>query len=145
MTMGISTLGVSYLEGERGRRRGPKEGFQSTRKGVLRWSTSTPSSRFCTSWWMTLTRPVCRLSADRGRRPPCAAARCSRSPLMGQWQPFASERAFYRYVQRHWRSAFPTLPDRTQFNRLVRRHHGALVACFCSLVEVLNAQRCAFE
>lgn len=64
---------------------------------------------------------------------------------MGQWQPFASERAFYRYVQRHWRGAFPTLPDRTQFNRLVRRHHGALVACFCSLVEVLNAQRCAFE
>ncbi|MGZ9035301.1 MAG: hypothetical protein ACXW25_12970, partial [Rhodospirillales bacterium] len=61
------TLGVSYLEGERGRRRGPKEGFQSTRKGVLRWSTSTPSSRFCTSWWMTLTRPVCRLSADPGR------------------------------------------------------------------------------
>jgi hypothetical protein len=64
---------------------------------------------------------------------------------MGQCQPFASERVFYCYMQRHWRGAFPILPDRAQFNRLVRHHHTALVACFPSLVEVLNAQRCPFE
>lgn len=87
------------------------------------------------------------LPPERRPGPPTALCRSEvlTLALMGQWQPFASERAFYRYVQRHWRGAFPTLPDRTQFNRLVRRHHSALVACFRSLVEVLNAQRCAFE
>src|SRR5512143_2659078 len=35
--------------------------------------------------------------------------------LLGQWQRFSSERAFYRYAQRHLRGAFPTLPDRSQF------------------------------
>ena len=87
------------------------------------------------------------LPPERRPGPPTALCRSEvlTLALMGQWQPFASERAFYRYVQRHWRDAFPTVPDRTQFNRLLRRHHSALVACFRSLVEVLNAQRCAFE
>lgn len=79
--------------------------------------------------------------------PPAALSRSEvlTLALMGQWQPFASERAFYRYVQRHWHGAFPTLPDRAQFNRLVRRHQPALVACFRYLVQVLRAQHCAFE
>jgi hypothetical protein len=64
---------------------------------------------------------------------------------LGHWQCFERERAFYRYVQRHWRGAFPTLPDRAQFNRLVRQHANALVACFRSLVEGLGAQHCALE
>ena len=38
--------------------------------------------------------------------------------LFGQWAQFPSERAFYRYAERHVRPAFPTLPDRSQFNRL---------------------------
>lgn len=33
---------------------------------------------------------------------------------------FASERDFYRYADAHLRDAFPTLPDRSQYNRLVR-------------------------
>ena len=46
--------------------------------------------------------------------PPAALTRAEVITLamMGQWQPFTSERAFYRYAQRHWRGAFPTLPDR---------------------------------
>src|SRR5215469_4073610 len=48
--------------------------------------------------------------------------------LFSQWGQFASERAFYRYAQRHLRPAFPTLPARSQFNRLLRRHHDAIVA-----------------
>ena len=36
--------------------------------------------------------------------------------LFGQWPHFPSERGFYRYVQRHLRKAFPTLPGRSQFN-----------------------------
>lgn len=45
--------------------------------------------------------------------------------LFGQWSQFPSERAFYRFAVRHLRSAFPGLPDRTQYNRQVRRlaHH----------------------
>jgi hypothetical protein len=37
-----------------------------------------------------------------------------------RWRRFASERDFYRYASEHLREAFPTLPDRSQFNRLVR-------------------------
>lgn len=65
--------------------------------------------------------------------------------LFGQWQCFSSERAFYRYAQRHLHAAFPTLPDRAQFNRLVRHHHHALVAYFLHLVQLLQAQQCAYE
>src|SRR3954449_695136 len=40
--------------------------------------------------------------------------------VFARWSRFASERDFYRYAESHLRSAFPTLPDRSQFNRLVR-------------------------
>lgn len=65
--------------------------------------------------------------------------------LCGQWQAFGSERGFYRYVQRHWGGAFPTLPTRTQFNRLMRHHHGALGGCVLHLGQLLQSQPCAYE
>ncbi|MVF23084.1 IS4/IS5 family transposase [Methylocaldum sp. BRCS4] len=65
--------------------------------------------------------------------------------MVGQWQWFGSERGFYRYAQRHLRQAFPTLPDRSQFNRLMRQAQGAIVACFRYLVEVLRDPAWAFE
>ncbi|MBO0794502.1 MAG: transposase [Ktedonobacteraceae bacterium] len=48
--------------------------------------------------------------------------------LFGQWSTFSSERGFYRFACRRLRSAFPTLPDRGQFNRLLRGHHDLIVA-----------------
>jgi len=48
--------------------------------------------------------------------------------LFGQWGRFASERDFWRFAQARLRGVFPTLPNRTQFNRLVRLHHDAIVA-----------------
>jgi hypothetical protein len=83
-------------------------------------------------------------------RHPGPAASLSRSEvvslaLLGQWDVFPSERAFYRYANHHLRAAFPTLPDRAQFNRLVRRHEGALVAFFLSLVSRLQAPSCLYE
>lgn len=48
--------------------------------------------------------------------------------LFGQFARFGSERGFYRYAERRLRPLFPTLPDRTQFNRLQRRAHDAVVA-----------------
>src|SRR5512135_3574847 len=65
--------------------------------------------------------------------------------LFGQWQRFPSERGFYRYAQRHLRAAFPTLPDRSQFNRLLRQQQDALVAVSLQLVQRLQAQHCAYE
>lgn len=65
--------------------------------------------------------------------------------LFGQCHPFASERDFYRYAQRHLRGAFPTLPDRAQFNRARRQHAAAGVNCFLHIVQLLQAQRCAYE
>src|SRR5690348_4200640 len=50
--------------------------------------------------------------------------------LFGQWNHFPSERAFYRYADHHLRNAFPRLPDRSQLNRLIRRHLNALTAFF---------------
>ena len=40
--------------------------------------------------------------------------------IFSRWSRFTSERDFYRYAMRHLCDAFPTLPDRSQFNRLVR-------------------------
>jgi hypothetical protein len=65
--------------------------------------------------------------------------------LFGQWQRFSSERGFYRYAQQHLRGAFPTLPDRSQFNRLLRQQQEALVACSLHLVHRLQVQQCAYE
>jgi hypothetical protein len=70
----------------------------------------------------------CQLSLPSDLHPGPQAA-LSRSEvvtlaLFGQWQGFGSERGFYRYAQRHLRTAFPSLPTREQFNRQVRRQHS---------------------
>lgn len=46
--------------------------------------------------------------------------------LLGQWRRFAGERDFYRWATTHLRDAFPTLPHRSQYNRLVRFHQVAI-------------------
>ena len=79
---------------------------------------------------------------------PAASLTCSEVvtlALFSQWQPFGSERGFYRYAQRHLPGAFPTLPDRGQLNRLLRQHEDAIVACFLYLAQCLEAQHCAYE
>lgn len=48
--------------------------------------------------------------------------------IFGQSARFASERDFWRFAQTKLRGAFPNLPDRSQFNRLLRFHHDAIVA-----------------
>lgn len=65
--------------------------------------------------------------------------------LFGQWNCFPSERGFYRYACRHLRRAFPTLPHRSQFNRLMRRHYGAIAAFFQHLVVLLQDQANLYE
>ena len=65
--------------------------------------------------------------------------------LFGQWAWFQSERDFYRYAERHFRSAFPSLPQRSQFNRLVRQHHTAISAFALHSSELLQARHVAYE
>jgi hypothetical protein len=70
----------------------------------------------------------------RPKRRPGPEASLSESEIItlaifARWGPFASERDFYRYAQtelRGARGAFPTLPDRSQFNRLVRSQVGLI-------------------
>ena len=65
--------------------------------------------------------------------------------LFGQWAQFESERAFFRYAERHLRSAFPSLPHRSQFNRLQRQCAQVIAAFGLFLVELMDAQNCLFE
>jgi hypothetical protein len=65
--------------------------------------------------------------------------------LFGQWAPFQSERAFYRYAQKHLRPAFPGLPAYSQFNRLLRAHQATLQAFFCHTIGQAVVDRPAYE
>lgn len=79
---------------------------------------------------------------------PQAALSCSEVitlALFGQWAQFPSERAFYRYAEHHLRPAFPSLPDRSQFNRLQQRYGVAITTFGLYLVDVLDAQHCTYE
>src|SRR5215217_2548233 len=75
--------------------------------------------------------------------------------IFARWGRFASERDFYRYAQTKLRGAFPTLPDRSQFNRLVRSQVGLIeeVALYLAaeamgngegLCQASTARRCPF-
>lgn len=61
-----------------------------------------------------------------GRRPSLYPSEVVTLALFSQWAQFPSERAFYRYAEHHLRAAFPRLPHRSQFNRLVRQQQAAI-------------------
>ena len=73
--------------------------------------------------------------------PPASLSRSEVVALacFGQWARFPSERAFYRHAARHLRPLFPGLPERTRFNRLLRRHGDALTAFALRLGRALAA------
>jgi hypothetical protein len=92
----------------------------------------------------------CQLVLAREKPQPGQEASLQRSEvitlaLFGQWAQFQSERAFYRYAQHHLRAAFPRLPDRSQFNRLMRKHRDAITAFGLHLVQLLHAQESSYE
>src|SRR3989454_12792715 len=79
---------------------------------------------------------------------PMASLQCSEVitlALFGQWAQFESERAFYRYAEAHLRAAFPDLPDRGQFNRLIRAHRDAITTFGLHLVQLMQAQNCVYD
>ena len=66
----------------------------------------------------------CHYQPQEKRRPGPQASLCQSEVItlviFARWSRFSSERDFYRYATDHLRNAFPNLPDRSQFNRLVR-------------------------
>jgi hypothetical protein len=65
--------------------------------------------------------------------------------IFARWGRFASERDFYRYADLYLRNAFPTLPDRSQFNRLVRLRLEIIEETAVHLATRLGAQRAPYE
>src|SRR5215207_2725673 len=65
--------------------------------------------------------------------------------IFARWGRFASERDFYRYANAYLRNAFPTLPDRSQFNRLVRLRLELIEETALHLATLLGARRCPYE
>jgi hypothetical protein len=65
--------------------------------------------------------------------------------IFARWARFASERDFYRYAKTNLRDAFPTLPSRSQFNRLLRLHTEFLEAFVLHLVALLQPPKCPYE
>lgn len=58
--------------------------------------------------------------------------------IFSQSSTFPSEAAAYRYVHRHVRPCFPTLPSRAQLNRQVRRHAASLTSFALHLGQQLS-------
>jgi hypothetical protein len=84
-------------------------------------------------------------TAHPGPAPALSEAEVVTLAVFGQWANFPSERAFYRYAERNLRAAFPTLPDRSQLNRLQRKAADVIVAFGLFLVCLMDAQNCLFE
>jgi hypothetical protein len=87
---------------------------------------------------------LCQSRASERRRPGPRASLCRSEvitlSIFARWSRFASERDFYRYAEAHLREAFPTLPDRSQFNRLVRFHADAIEEIGVRLGERLKGE-----
>jgi hypothetical protein len=66
--------------------------------------------------------------------------------IFARWSRFASERDFYRYAAINLRDAFPTLPDRSQFNRRVRSCTQLIEAFTLHLANLLTEeQKCPYQ
>ena len=100
-------------------------------------------------WLYVVIDDICKRELAPERHPGPAAC-LSRSEvvtlaLFGQWARFATERDFYRYAERRLRGAFPALPERSRFNRLLRAHQEAITACGHVLVTWLGRAAAPYE
>ena len=104
----------------------------------------------------TLMTTLYVLADDFTKQQPAAAARPGPKPalsqaevmtlaLLAQWSRFGSERDFYRFAQQHLRQAFPTLPARAQFNRLLRADRDVITAFGLELARLLKRPTDLYE
>lgn len=64
----------------------------------------------------------------RGRNPSLSVSEIVTLAIFGQWAEFRSERGYDRWLGRHGRALFPTLPHRTRLNQLQRQHLATITA-----------------
>jgi Transposase DDE domain len=89
---------------------------------------------FCQSHWPTEQRPGPDASLSHSEVLTLA--------IFARFSRFSSERDFYRYAKSNLQEAFPTLPDRSQFNRLVRSQVRGIEEVALHLAGLIEAQRC---
>jgi hypothetical protein len=89
--------------------------------------------------------PPLKPEAHQGRPARLSESEVVTLALFGQWALFRSERAFYRYAERHLRPAFPTLPVRSQYNRLLRRSIARLMAIVRQVAARIGAATCLYQ
>ena len=65
--------------------------------------------------------------------------------IFSRWSRFSSERDFYRYATGYLQDAFPTLPDRSQFNRLVRSQVKLIEEVALHLATAMEPQSCPYQ
>ena len=65
--------------------------------------------------------------------------------VFARFSRFASERDFYRYAETNLLDAFPTLPTRPQFNRLVRSCTGLIEEIAVKLGKMLEDRAHAYQ
>jgi hypothetical protein len=66
--------------------------------------------------------------------------------IFARWSWFASERDFNRYASGRLTDAFPTLPERSQFNCSLRPHPELIEAFSLHLVSLLtDARKCPYQ
>lgn len=74
-----------------------------------------------------------------GPRPSLCRSEVLTLAIFSQWRHFASELQFHQWAQRHLAGpggAFPRLPHRSQFNRLLRHHYESIVAFWQYLTDL---------
>jgi hypothetical protein len=88
-------------------------------------------------------------SMPEQRRPGPEASLCSGEvitlAIFARWRRFSSERDFYRYAEAHLRGAFPTLPDRSQFNRLVRFYADEIEKVALELAQIMEGGKHPYQ
>jgi hypothetical protein len=92
---------------------------------------------------------LCQTRSPEQRRPGPQASLCQSEVItlsvFARWGRFASERDFYRYAEAHLREAFPTLPDRSQFNRLVRLYTEVTEEIAVKLGKMLQSEEHPYQ
>lgn len=85
------------------------------------------------------------LEAHPGPDPSLSRSEVITLGLLSQWGRFSSQRAFYRYAKSHLLSAFPSLPDRSQFNRLMRRYRDDIAYFALHLADILGINSSPYQ
>ncbi len=73
-----------------------------------------------------------------GPAPALAPAEVLTLALLSRLPRFASERDFYRFAEQNLRGAFPTLPDRSQFNRALCAADALMIAMLHHIADALR-------